>query len=89
MQVDLSAYKQIPFGDRFNLQLRFEVFNVFNRTNVVGQDVDRSFAAPVTLDGPRETATTVVDTGAPQATFGQATSTRDPRQVQLGVKLSF
>jgi hypothetical protein len=89
MQVDLSAYKQIPFGDRFNLQLRFEVFNVFNRTNVVGQDVDRSFGAPVTLDGPRETATTVVDTGAPQATFGQATSTRDPRQVQLGVKLSF
>jgi hypothetical protein len=88
-QVDLSAYKQIAFGGRFNVQLRFEVFNVFNRTNVIAQTVDRSFGAGVTLDAPRGSATSVVATGAPQATFGQASGVRDPRQVQLGVKLSF
>ncbi len=88
-QVDLSAYKQFSFGDRFNLQLRFEVFNVFNKTNVVAQSVDRSFAPGVMLNAPRGSATSVIDTGAPQATFGQASAVRDPRQVQLGVKLSF
>ena len=88
-QVDLSAYKQFAFGDRFNLQLRFEVFNIFNRTNVVGQSIDRSFGAGVELDGPRASANSVIATGAPQATFGQASAVRDPRQVQLGVKLSF
>jgi hypothetical protein len=89
LQVDLSAYKQIPFGDRFNLQLRLEVFNVFNKTNVVGQSVDRNFNPGVALDAPRASATSVVSTGEPAGTFGQATAVRDPRQVQLGIKLSF
>ncbi len=89
LQFDLSLYKQIPIGDRFNLQLRFEVFNIFNRTNVVGQSVDRNFNPGVTLDAPRGEATTVVSTGEPSPTFGRAFAVRDPRQVQLGVKLSF
>ncbi len=88
-QVDLSLYKQIPIGDRFNVQLRFEVFNVFNRTNVVGQSIDRGFNPGVTLDGPRGSATTIVDTGAPSPTFGQAFAVRDPRQVQLGIKFTW
>ena len=70
-------------------KLRFEVFNVFNRTNVVGQSIDRGFNPGVELDGPRESATTVIATGEPGATFGQASAVRDPRQVQLGVKLTF
>ncbi len=89
MQVDLSLYKQIPVGDRVNVQLRFEVFNIFNRTNVIGQSVDRFFNPGVTLDAPRGSATTVVATGDPSPTFGRASGVRDPRQVQLGVKISF
>ena len=88
-QVDLSLYKQIYFGDRVKLQLRFEFFNIFNRTNVIGQSVDRNFNPSVTLDAPRDQATSIVDTGAPAGTFGQANAVRDPRQVQLGIKLSF
>ena len=89
MQLDLSAYKQFAFGSRFNVQLRFEVFNVFNKTNVVGQSVERNFNPGVTLNGPIATATSVVATGAPAGNFGQATAVRDPRQLQLGIKLSF
>jgi hypothetical protein len=88
-QVDLSLYKQIPIGDRFNVQLRFEAFNVFNEVNVIAQSVDRQFNAPVTLNAPRAQATHVVSTGQPSPTFGLATRVRDPRQFQLGIKFSF
>ena len=40
-QVDAALYKNIRLGKRVKLQLRAEVFNVFNRTNfLVGDDVD-------------------------------------------------
>jgi hypothetical protein len=33
-QVDLRLAKDIPFGERFRLQLIADGFNLFNRTNV-------------------------------------------------------
>ncbi len=88
-QVDLSFYKQIHFSDRFKAQLRFEIFNIFDEVNVIGNNVDRDFNTAVTLDGPRESATTIVDTGAPSGTFGTASGVRDPFQLQLGIKFEF
>ncbi len=88
-QTDLSVYKNFPFQDRFNVQLRFEMFNIFNTNNLIGNSVNTTFNAPVTLDGPRDQATVVTDTGAPASDFGQATRARDARQIQLGVKFSF
>ncbi len=32
--VDLSVFKNIPIGERFRMQLRAEMFNVFNRINL-------------------------------------------------------
>ena len=89
LQFDLSFYKQFHFGNRFNVQLRFEIFNIFNRVNVVGQSIDRGFNPGVTLDAPLDQATSVVSTGEPSPTFGQAFAVRDPRQMQLGIKFSF
>jgi hypothetical protein len=89
LQFDLSLYKNIDVGDRFGLQLRIEAFNVFNRDNFIGQSVNRTFDAGVVLDAPRGDASTVVSTGAPAGTFGQAFAVRDPRQLQLGLKLTF
>ncbi len=88
-QVDLSFYKNLYFGDRFNVELRFEMFNIFDEVNVVSQSIDRNFGAGVTLDGPRGSATSVVSTGSPQATFGAASAVRDPRQMQIGIKFKF
>jgi len=87
--VDLSVYKNFPFRDRFNVQLRFEMFNIFNTVNLMADGVNNTFDAEATLDAPREQATIVTATGAPDPNFGQATRVRDARQIQLGIKFSF
>ncbi|HEY7449376.1 MAG TPA: hypothetical protein VH702_14565 [Vicinamibacterales bacterium] len=33
MTTDLTLEKNIPFGDRFRLDLRVEAYNLFNRAN--------------------------------------------------------
>jgi hypothetical protein len=88
VQVDLSLYKNISITKRVKAQLRFEVFNVFNRANFVG--VNNSLS-PIfaTLDtGNVHTATKIIDY-QPAGDFGQATGTRDARQAQFGIKLMF
>ncbi len=87
-QVDFSLYKNIPVrSDRVNIQLRIEAFNIFNTNNYTGVDTNWG-GSDVTLDGPLESATTI--TGAnPSPTFGTAFGARDPRQFQLGLKVSF
>ncbi|MDT5269491.1 MAG: hypothetical protein QOH49_1677 [Acidobacteriota bacterium] len=63
---DFSLFKNVRFNERFRLQLRGEVFNIFNHTN---------FRA---ING----VTT-------QGTYGQVTSVRDPRNIQLGIKFYY
>ncbi len=82
-QVDLSLYKNIPFGDRVNAQLRIEIFNIFDETNWIG--VDNQWDGNVTYDAD---LTTVVSSEA-QPNFGIAGGARDAREVQLGLKVTF
>jgi hypothetical protein len=70
---DLSAIKNIKFGDRFSFQFRGEFFNAFNHTN---------FGEP-SLNGGG------IGTNTDAANFGQVTAAHDPREIQLGGKLSF
>ncbi len=85
-QMDVSFYKTLRLTDRFDLQLRFEIFNFFNNNNFLG--VDTGYNGSATFDAPTDQATTIVES-TPSPTFGQAFAARDPRQVQLGVKLRF
>ena len=93
-QVDLALYKNIRVNDRVKLQLRFEVFNLFNRVNFItnasssGGVNTNLDASDVSLDAPLEEATRITGSTVPLG-FGQATSARDPRQAQFGVKLIF
>ena len=64
--VNASLIKNTALTERVNLQLRGEVFNLFNHPN---------FNLPDNFLG--------------SPTFGQITSARDPRHIQLGVKLLF
>jgi carboxypeptidase family protein/TonB-dependent receptor-like protein len=77
--VDLALVKRIPFtrlGDAGRLELRVEVFNVFDRVNL-GVPALQAFA------GER-------DGESPLPSFGRIRSTAtSARQVQLGVRLSF
>jgi hypothetical protein len=87
-QVDLALYKNIKITSKVKAQLRFEVFNVFNRVNFWSLNTSLN-PTSVTLDtGSQRTATTI--TGfTPSGEFGQATATRDPRQAQFGIKIIF
>ena len=82
-RLDFSAFKTIPINERFQLQFRAEIFNIFNHPN---------FNAPgfggngvVSISG----STNFVN----PSTFGEIGSTRDdpydPRQIQFALKLVF
>lgn len=63
---DLSAIKNVKFGDRASFQFRAEFFNAFNHTNFDAINVNTD-----------------------SSSYGQVTSTHDPRQIQLGGKVYF
>lgn len=88
-QVDLAFYKNIRLTKRFDAQFRIEIFNVTNEVNYIGASVNNSIRPfNVTLDAPLGQATQIVSAEIP-GDFGQATAARDPRQVQVGFKISF
>ncbi|HMH12680.1 MAG TPA: carboxypeptidase regulatory-like domain-containing protein [Edaphobacter sp.] len=75
---DMSLFKNFIFTENMRLQLRFEGFNVFNHTQ--WGTVNNNLSAP-TPGTPFS--------GANAGSSGQITSTRDPRQLQLGGKFYF
>jgi hypothetical protein len=87
-QVDASLYKNIKISSRVRAQLRFEVFNVFNRVNFVSVSTNLN-PTSVTLDTGRLATANRITAFTPSGGFGQAGGTRDPRQAQFGVKLMF
>jgi hypothetical protein len=89
-QADASIYKNIKLGPRVKLQLRAEMYNVFNTVNFRGDQMNLSYDAQnVVYDtGNASTATRIVSATAP-GNFGQLNSARDPRTVQLGLRLTF
>ncbi len=87
-QVDLAFYKNIKTNSRIKLQARFEIFNVFNRTNFISVNTNLNPTSATLDTGSAATATKIIDF-TPSGAFGQATATRDPRQAQFGIKLLF
>lgn len=85
--VDLSFYKNFSITKNLEGQFRIEIFNVFDEENYVGVNTVMN-PVSVTLDAPLASATEIVDFQLPD-TFGQAFGARDPRQVQLGLKIFF
>ena len=74
--VDVAAVRRIGFGAAARAELRFEVFNLFNRANF-GNPTLVAFAGAT----PNE---------APLASFGRIRSTvTSARQMQLGVRITF
>ena len=87
---DLSIYKTIRTSNHTQMQLRLEVFNLFDRDNFLSQGMITTMnPVSVTFDtGNAATATKITGYTLP-GNFGQATKTRDARQMQLGLKLLF
>ena len=83
-QTDLAFYKNFPLKNGVKVQFRWDIFNIFNNTNFLFQNLDATMdPSAVVLNGAQ---TEIVSATIPTS-FGQATRTRDPRQMQIGVKL--
>jgi hypothetical protein len=83
-QTDLAFYKNFPLKNGMKVQFRWDIFNIFNNTNFLFQNMDNIMdASAIVLNAAR---TEIVSATIP-ASFGQATRTRDPRQMQIGFKL--
>jgi len=100
-QIDLSLYKNFDlpvsrshFSDGLKLQFRVEFFNAFNHTQFKSVDTGYN-PSTVGLDNPTLDAlgnasnATRILSASPSGTFGQATATRGPREIQYGLKLIF
>ena len=77
-QWDVSLYKTTRITERVSTQLRVETFNTFNHTQFAAINTGISAGSP----GAAVTAAT-------RGTSGQVTETRDPRSIQLALKLLF
>ena len=87
-QTDLALYKNISTTNKVRLQIRFEIFNVFNRTNFLFVNNVMNPTA-VTFDTADVADATKITSFVLPANFGQATAARDPRQAQIGIRLTF
>jgi hypothetical protein len=74
-QWDLSAFKEFVVREKATLQLRGEFYNAFNHTQWAGINAS-----------PQFNPTTGAQTNA---LFGQATSDRGPRVIQLALRATF
>jgi outer membrane receptor protein involved in Fe transport len=99
---DLSVFKNFPIGSggRRMLQLRLEMFNVFNHSQFSARNLTtnvtnaaRQTGAALFNDYTGLRATSNVrpqgDTRQTGTFFGEVNAARDPRIVQLGIKLYF
>ena len=72
-RTDLGLFKNLKFTEHFNGQLRLETFNTFNHTN------------PLQPGGPGGSGSASITSGV----FDQSQNARDPRLLQLGMKVNF
>jgi carboxypeptidase family protein len=89
-QTDLSFYKNFSFGGRTRFQFRWDIFNIFNNTNFLLTGLDNTFGVSnVVYNNADPTQATAITSATVSGGFGQATRTRDPRQMQIGFKILF
>ena len=75
---DISMYKTTHITERVTAQLRVETFNTFNHTQWA------TVSAGISVPNPNSPVTV-----SSQGSTGQVTNTRDPRNIQLGLKILF
>jgi len=75
IETNINIYKDTLITERVNFQLRFEIFNLFNRANYAWNGNGANNGG--------------VDINFPDGNFGQATASHEARFWQLGGKISF
>ena len=80
---DLNLTKNFHITERYKLQFRAEFFNIFNKT--IFSDVSQTIPDRLPTDPVYNSIKALADSSA----FGQFVATRDPRQLQFGLKFNF
>ena len=83
-QTDLGFYKTFPLGGGARFQFRWDIFNIFNNTNFLFAGMEQTMRPSAVVLSPDGTQ---IDSATIPGNFGQATRTRDPRQMQIGFKI--
>jgi hypothetical protein len=83
-QTDLAFYKNFPLKNGMKFQFRWDIFNIFNNTNFLFAGMNTTMNASAVVLNPAQTE--IIGETIP-GSFGEATRTRDPRQMQIGFKL--
>lgn len=85
--VDASIFKNIPIvGEQKYIQLRMEMFNAFNNPQFNGMNTGMVFNRTT---GAITNLPTALGGNGGRFGFGSLTGTRDPRRIQLAVKIYF
>jgi hypothetical protein len=92
---DLALFKNIKLGERREVQLRWEVYNIFNHTNF--RDIDAALMYGVVQINPGGSSVACTAAGntctavvrQTRATFGTPTSARSPRVMQGSIRINF
>jgi hypothetical protein len=77
--IDFSVAKNWKIKERYGIQFRAEMFNLFNHTNFNGFDAGLGAGFD----------TTGKFTGFSNTNFGRLNSDRGPRNIQFGIKFNF
>jgi hypothetical protein len=81
-RLDFSLFKEFRFAERFRLQFRTDVFNIFNHPNFNAPNFGGNGVVAISNSGNYNSST-----------FGEIGSTRDapydPRQIQFALKLYY
>ena len=90
---DLAFFKNFPIGERRQLQLRWEIYNLFNHPNFDDIDGTLTFGlVQINQTGAACTAAGNTCTAVIQQTrnsFGTATTSRTPRVMQASIRFNF
>jgi hypothetical protein len=81
-RLDFSLFKDIPLTERFRIQFRTEIFNIFNHPNFNAPNFGGNGVVAISGSG-----------NFTNKSFGEIGSTRDapydPRQIQFALKLYY
>ena len=90
---DIALFKNFKWGETRSVQLRWETYNVFNKTNFSDIDSSLTYALfQVNPSGGTCNTTTNICTAAFRQTnssFGAASAARSPRVMQVSIRINF
>jgi len=92
---DLAFFKNIKIGEKREVQLRWEMYNIFNHTNF--RDIDAALTYGVIQINPGGASALCTAAGntcsavvrQTRTTFGTPTSARSPRVMQGSIRINF